>query len=269
MLRKVGFGRAPLAVRRGGAKRLEQASVDLGRADAPTLAAMTSLPRALALSVGQLGDPAILKVLAKTAAITLAVFALLGWGASFGFAALLEWAGIDDGGGMGTLLAILLAVTLGWLLFRIVALAVLQFFADEIVRAVEVRHYPQAATSARKIPLREELGNSLRSTARALLVNLAVLPIALLLLFTGVGTALLFWLVNAGLLGRELTDMAWLPHRRDPAETPPFGAAMRFLLGGVVAALLAIPFVNLLAPVIGAASAAHLVHGARRSSNDA
>lgn len=229
---------------------------------------MISLPRALALSVGQLGDPAILNVLAKTAAITLAVFALLGWGASFGFAALLERAGVG-GGGMGALLAVLLAVTAGWLLFRIVALAVMQFFAEDVVCAVEGRHYPHAAASARKIPMREEFSNSLRSTLRALLVNLAVLPIALLLLFTGVGTALLFWLVNAVLLGRELTEMAWLPHRRDRAEAPPYGAVTRFLLGGVIAALLAIPFVNLLAPVIGAASAAHLVHGARRSPTNA
>jgi uncharacterized protein involved in cysteine biosynthesis len=34
----------------------------------------------------------------------------------------------------------------------------------------------------------------------------------------------------------------------------------RFLLGGAIAALLAVPFANLLAPVLGAAAATHLVH---------
>jgi uncharacterized protein involved in cysteine biosynthesis len=37
----------------------------------------------------------------------------------------------------------------------------------------------------------------------------------------------------------------------------------RALLGGAVAGLLTIPFVNLLAPLLGAAAATHLVHRAR------
>lgn len=230
---------------------------------------MTSLPRALALSVGQLGDPAILRVLAKTALITLAIFALLAWALSYAFAAALAWAGIDDGSGMGTLLAILATVIGAWLLFRFVALAVLQFFADEIVRAVEARHYPDEAALARNVPLREEISNSLRATTRAVLLNLAVLPLALLLVITGVGTALLFGVLNAFLLGRELQDMVWLRHRTDQAERAPVGAGLRFALGGVVAMLLLVPFVNLLAPVIGAASATHLVHGTRRRMIDA
>ena len=41
---------------------------------------MTSLARALALSIGQLGDPAIRRVLWKTLGLTLAIFAVLGWG---------------------------------------------------------------------------------------------------------------------------------------------------------------------------------------------
>ena len=41
---------------------------------------MMSLPAALALSVRQLGDPAILKVLFKTALATLAIFAAGGAG---------------------------------------------------------------------------------------------------------------------------------------------------------------------------------------------
>ena len=142
----------------------------------------------------------------------------------------------------------------------------LQFFADEIVRAVEAKHYSHAATVA-ELPFRQELSNSARSASRALLMNIVILPIALVLLFTGVGTALLFWLVNAVLLGRELQDMVWLRHRRDGNDSAPVGGVTRFLLGGLVAALLAVPFVNFLAPVLGAASATHLVHRGR-SGND-
>ena len=38
---------------------------------------MVSLPRALALSLSQLGDPAIVKVLVKSVLVTLAIFAVL------------------------------------------------------------------------------------------------------------------------------------------------------------------------------------------------
>lgn len=223
---------------------------------------MTSLPRALALSVGQLGDPAILKVLGKSLAVTLVIFALLGWAASFAFDAALEWLGLEDGSGLGALLAVLTVLIAGWLLFRLVALAVLQFFAEDVVRAVEARHYP-AAAAVPELSFASALRGSLRSTGRALLVNLAVSPLALVLLFTGVGPAVVFWLANALLLGRELQDMVWLRHRQAGDESAPIGGATRFVLGGLVAALLAVPFVNFLAPVLGAASATHLVHRGR------
>lgn len=224
---------------------------------------MISLPRALALSFSQLGDPAILKVLGKSLLITLAIFLLLGWGLSFGFEAALEWAGLEEGSDAGTLLAVLATLIGAWLLFRFVALFVLQFFAEEVVRAVEARHYPEAASAARSLAFHEEMQNGVRSTMRALLVNLVALPFAILLLVTGIGTALLFWAVNAFLLGRELQDMVWLRHRRDTAKIAPLGQGRRFLLGGAIAALLMVPFLNLLAPVLGAASATHLVHRRR------
>lgn len=224
---------------------------------------MTSLPRALALSVGQLGDPAILRVLGKSLAVTLAIFALLGWGASLAFDAGLDRLGVEESSSYGTLLAVLAVLIAGWLLFRLVALAVLQFFVEDVVRAVEARHYPSAAAMP-ELSFGKALRNSAGSTGRALLVNLAVSPVALVLLFTGVGAALVFWLANAVLLGRELQDMVWLRHRRAAEEAAPIGGPTRFVLGGLVAALLAVPFVNFLAPVLGAASATHLVHRGRQ-----
>lgn len=223
---------------------------------------MTSLPRALALSVGQLGDPAILKVLGKSLAVTLAIFGLLGVAAGFAFDAALDAMGLAQDTGLGALLAVLTVVIAGWLLFRLVALAVLQFFVEDVVRAVEARHYP-AAAAVPELSFATALRASTRSTGRALVVNLAVSPVALVLLFTGVGPALVFWLANALLLGRELQDMVWLRHRRTAEETAPIGGPTRFALGGLVAALLAVPFVNFLAPVLGAASATHLVHRGR------
>lgn len=228
---------------------------------------MVSLPRALALSLSQLGDPAIVKVLVKSVLVTLAIFAVLGIGLWAALDSAIEtWLAANMPEDYSDTLAAVAALTIGlvagWLLFRIVALFVLQFYADEIVRAVETRHYPHAAKVA-GLPFREELGNSLRSALRAALVNLVVLPFAIALLVTGLGTAVLFWAVNGWLLGRELQDMVWLRHRSDKAEIAPMSAGQRFLLGGTIAGIMLVPFANLLAPVLGAASATHMVHRAR------
>ena len=231
---------------------------------------MTSLPRALALSIAQLGDRAILRVLAKSAALTLAIFAALGaalWWALD--AAIEDWIvatlPADYSDGIAGVVALVLGLIAAWFLFRVVALAVIQLFADEIVQAVEARYYPEAAVRARTLPLREDIANGARGAGRAILFNLIALPFALVLLVTGIGTALLFWFVNALLLGRELSEMVALRHApRGANGAPEIGALTRFLLGGIVAALLAIPFLNLLAPIIGAASATHLIHGRPR-----
>jgi uncharacterized protein involved in cysteine biosynthesis len=146
-----------------------------------------------------------------------------------------------------------------WLLFRLVAIAVVQFFADEVVAAVEARHYPAFAATARPLGWRAEAAGAARAGAVG-----AVEPGRAAggrgVLVTGLGPALVFFLVNAVLLGRELTEMVRLRHRDaagTPAAAPP--AWQRLLLGGTVAGLLAVPFINLVAPVIGAATATHLV----------
>lgn len=226
---------------------------------------MGAVASSLLLALGQLADRRVLGILLKSLAVSLVLFVAVAWGGWYALDAVLDWIGLDDGlvagGGMMRQLASLVLTLLGlWLAWRIVALAVIQFFADEVVQAVEARHYPHAAAQARDLPVREQFSTSARAALRALLINLAVLPFALVLLFTGVGTALLFWAVNAALVGRELQDMVWLRHRLDGADPAPVGGAQRFLLGGAVAAMLALPLVNLVAPILGAAAATHLIH---------
>lgn len=217
---------------------------------------------AFTLALAQLFDPRVLRILAKSIAATLLAFALLGaagwWLADWALAT--AWLDDDKVADMRGLIALMLVVLGGVLLWRIVALVVLQFFADEVVEAVEARHYPTALAAARKLGWREELANGLRGGGRALLFNLIALPFALVLLVTGIGPALLFWAVNAVLLGRELQDMVWLRHRHAPDAPAPLRKFERFALGGIVAALLIVPLVNLLAAFIGAAMATHLVH---------
>jgi len=229
----------------------------------------TSLATSLALGFGQLFDGAVLRILLKSIAVTLVVFVIVATGGWYA----LDWAlasgGLEDSSFAGAdalreAISLVLAVIGVWLMWRIVAMAVVQFFADEVVVAVERRHYPDEASMARELAFGEQLGNAAKAAGRALLFNLIALPIAIILLFTGIGTFAVFWLVNALLLGRELQDMVWLRHRQDKAQSAPVGKGQRFMLGGVIAAMLVVPFVNFLAPVLGAASATHLVHRSNR-----
>lgn len=220
---------------------------------------MTAVASSLMLALGQLADRRVIGILLKTLAVSLVLFALLAWGGWYALDALLAWLGFTDGT-LREVASLLLALLGLWLAWRIVAMAVINFFADEVVQAVEARHYPEAAARARDLPVSEQFSTSARSALRALVVNLIALPFALVLLFTGIGPALLFWAVNAALLGRELQDMVWLRHRQSATDPAPVGMVERFMLGGAVAAMLALPIVNLIAPILGAAAATHLIH---------
>lgn len=229
-----------------------------------------SIPGAFALGALQLTDGRVLRLLVKSAFVSLVLLALVGWGGFTAFEAAFAWVADSESvwvAGLGQLVAVVAAVLSAWLVWRIIAMAVLQFYADDVVSAVEARHYP--AFTPRDVPLSEEIGAALRGMARTIIVNALVLPIALALIITGVGTAVLFITVNAFLLGRELQEMAWMRHPNDGTAAP-LAAGARFLLGLGVVAMLAIPVVNLLAPFLGAAAATHLVHRAatRASSQE-
>jgi CysZ protein len=218
---------------------------------------MSAVPAALTKALGQLGDRRIVTVVIKSVGLTLALFAGTGVALYVPLANLIKSYGYD--GGWAGLAAAVLVPVLMWLLFRVVAMAVLQFFADEVVAAVEARHYPALAAQAQPLPFRRDLANSLRGLARALGYNLLAVPLAAVLAFTGFGPALVFLAVNAVLLGRELTDMAWLRHCGSDTGGNPAGKADRLLLGACVAGIMLVPGLGLLGPVIGAAAGTHLV----------
>lgn len=231
---------------------------------------MGSLATSLALGLRQIADGAVLRILLKSLCVTIIVFLIVATGGWFALDWVLAWGGLEDSlftgaGAVRGAVSALLAVVGLWLTWRIVAMAVIQFYADEVVQAVEARHYPKQAEIARDLPFAQQMRNAFSAAGRALLANLVALPFALVLLFTGVGTFALFLLVNAVLLGRELQDMVWLRHCHAAGDCAPVSRTQRFLLGGVIAAMLTVPFANFLAPVLGAASATHLVH--RNSHN--
>lgn len=225
--------------------------------------------RAFTLSLAQLGDPRIRRLLIKSVLITLLVFA-----AAAAFAGWLltgtnpcGWGPLDSqcalGSGAGLAVSFAFAVLGLWLLFPAVAIGILGFFADEVVEAVEARHYPDAAARARRPTTAESISIGARSAGRLLLWNVGAIPFYLLLLVTGIGPFLLFFAINAVAMGRDLGEMVAMRRHRGEALKRRLAATRgrRALLGLFVTWLFMIPFANLLAPVLGAAMATHLFQG--------
>lgn len=224
--------------------------------------------RAFFLSLGDLTDPAILRVFAKSIALTLVIFILLGAGMWFAT----RWIVIDQfgwdetAGNLAAISGFLAMLLFGWVLFRAIAVAVIWLFGDDIVIAVERRHYPSALASAQHVPVARSLALGVRSAVRALLVNVILMPVYVVLLVTGFGTPLLFYAANGWLLGADLGEMVAARHMTG-GEMKAWARDTRWTrwdLGVMIAALLSVPFVNLIAPVLGAAMATHLFHGRRR-----
>jgi CysZ protein len=222
--------------------------------------------RAFLLSLAQLGDRRILAVFLKSMLVTVALIGVLGAGLWYGATRLADRWGWDAlSGGLLGAVALLAAFGASWLLFRAIAIGVMGVFADDVVVAVEARHYPEALATARSVSMARGIGLGLRSAGRAILVNLALAPVYVALLVTGVGTWLLFFLVNGWLLGLDLGTMVAVRHvpsamMRDWRKT---GAVDRFAMGVAGTALFMVPVLNLFAPILGAAMATHLFHERR------
>jgi uncharacterized protein involved in cysteine biosynthesis len=224
--------------------------------------------RAFFLSIGQLGDPKIIGVFLKSLAVTLLLLAVIGaalwYGAQAVTARMGGGADATDLAGIG---AVLVWLAAAWILFRVIAIGVMDVFADDVVIAVERKHYPEALAEARDVPLGRSIAMGLGSVGRVILINLAVSPLYLLLFFTGIGLPLLFFIVNGWLLGQDLGEMVAARHipRKSMRAWRGGTAFQRFTLGLAGTALFLVPILNLVAPVLGAAMATHLFHGRKRT----
>ena len=222
--------------------------------------------RAFLLSLAQLGDRRILWVLVKSVAVTLVLFAVFGAATWWIASELAAWAIGWRGAALTGAVSLVLSALVLWFAFRAVAVAVVGVFADEVVEAVEARHYPAALAAARSVRLARSVRMGLGSVGRFLGLNLLLLPVYVALLATGIGAPALFFAANAWLLGRDLGDMVAARHLPRAAMRGWRRATggRRFLLGLAGTGLFVVPGLNLFAPVLTAAMATHMYHGAKR-----
>ena len=219
---------------------------------------MTRAVHAFLLALRDLPNPRVLRILLQSLALTLLL--LLAAGAAIYFAARWaldhwQWFGATERD-MAGLLVVLAIIAGSWLLFRAVAIVVIGLFADAIVADVEGRHYPAAAQRAVDVGWRQNIRLALASVVRLVGGNLLALPIYILLLVTGIGTPIFALFVNGLLLGRDLEAMVLARH----PDRPRFDRSARWSLGLLSAASFVVPVANLLAPILSAAMAVHMLH---------
>ena len=212
--------------------------------------------QALMLSFQSLSDRRVAAVLVKIILLTIVSLVILGIGLWFALQWVFGWLNVNDDGFWSGLLSGAMIILFSILLFRAVAVTMTWVFADDIIDAVEDRHYPRQAALGKRPSLGAGLQMAVRSIVRVLGYNLLALPLYLLLLFTGVGTAIAFLLINALLLGRDLEDMLIARHGAKGA----MNKLPRLMLGLIGTVGMLVPLVNFLVPILATATAVHLVH---------
>lgn len=222
-------------------------------------------------AVRQFSDPRFLRVLLMGLALTIALLVGIYWV----FATAISWLvpdaltlpWIGEIGGIDAALswaAIPVMLVASIFLMVPVASAFIGIFLEQIADAVEDRHYP-GLPPARQVGLAEGLLDAVRFLGVVIGVNLVAL--IAYILFAPIAP-ILFWIVNGVLLGREYAQLVAL-RRNDAAGAARFRKRNRtqiFAAGVLMAVPLTIPVVNLLVPILGAATFTHLYHRLSRAA---
>ena len=218
-----------------------------------------------AKAVSQLGDRRFLRVLlfglALTVALLFGIYALfLGLIDSFApenltipFVGEVTW--VKDLLGWGSVLFMMI---LSFFLMFPVASAFTGLFLEDVAKAVEQKHYSYLPPVPR-IPFRENMMDTLNFLGLLIGANiLAVLVYATV----NVLSPLVFWALNGYLLGREYFQIAAMRRLgRDGAKALRKRHSGEIWIAGILMAVpLTIPVINLLVPILGAATFTHIYH---------
>ncbi len=216
-------------------------------------------------ALGQIDDPRFRRVLllgiALTLALLIAATAGFVWliGSITGEEILVPFVGevrwLDDLLSWGSLF---LMMGLSVFLMVPVASAITSMFLEEVADAVEDKHYPHLPR-AQSVPFWDAVRDTVNFLGVLLLANVAAI---LLYVFLPFGAVFIFWGLNGFLLGREYFTLAAMRRvgRQGAKELRREHAATIWAAGVLMAIPLTIPLVNLLVPILGAATFTHIFH---------
>ncbi len=222
-------------------------------------------------AVGQMGDPRFRSVLLKGVGLTIGLLIAMTIGVFF----LVDWIlpeeitlpRVGSVNWFDDLVAgasVFFMLILSAFLMVPVASAFTSMFLDTVSDAVEAVHYP-ALPPAPRVPFSEALRDSLSFLGVLVLANLAALALYAFMFLTVVlspFTPLVFIALNGFLLGREYFQLVAIRRLgRDGARAARSRHFLTIWVAGTLMALpLTIPIVNLLVPILGAATFTHLFH---------
>jgi len=174
------------------------------------------------------------------------------------------WEWLDEFGDWIASAGFWAVVTVGsYFLFPGIVTMVMSVLADQIAGAVEEEYYPNRP-GTRKVPISDVLWSATKLTLLMVFLNmLAAIPYLILFFLTAsTGALALFIAINGYLLGREYYEMVAIRHVNQRAVTTSriTHSGKIFVVGAMIAGMFLVPFLNILAPIIGAAMMTHIVH---------
>lgn len=205
--------------------------------------------------IGVLGSLAIFVVLwfslgLLTGALDWTQIPYIGW--------LFDWLG-DAAAWLGGLVFMASILVVSFILFPAVVTIIVGFFLEDVIGAVEARHYP-GLPPARAQPTAEVLGVTVRFALLVIGINLLALPFYLLLMFLPPMNFVLYYLLNGYLVGREYYELVALRRLApEPARRLRKAHKGRMLFAGVLLVFfMTIPIINFVTPVVAAAFMVHV-----------
>ncbi|GAA6208246.1 EI24 domain-containing protein [Cognatishimia sp. WU-CL00825] len=216
-------------------------------------------------ALGQLGDHRFRKVLITGIGLTLALLV----GAYLLLLGVLDWFNVKEtlagfvgsSDGLGLVIGIgsfLVVLVLSIFLMVPVSSAFTSLFLEQVADAVEDRHYP-GLPAATPVPLSEAIQDTLSFLGLLIVANIGAL---LLYLALPPLAPFIFWGLNGFLLGREYFTIAAMRRvgRLGAKDLRREHRVTIWAAGVLMAIPLTIPLVNLLVPVLGAATFTHIFH---------
>jgi len=220
-------------------------------------------------AVAQIGDPRFRRVLGLgiglTLALLVAVYAcflvliqwLVGPDATVPVLGEVRW--LDDLLSIGSLIFMLI---LSVFLMVPVASAITSMFLDEVAQAVEDKHFPHLPPVP-KTPIWEAIKDTVNFLGVLITANVLAL---ILYAIVPPAAVFIFWGLNGFLLGREYFTLAaarrlGLPEAKK-LRRKHMGTI--WLAGTLMAMPLSIPLINLVIPILGAATFTHIFHALHR-----
>ena len=157
-----------------------------------------------------------------------------------------------------TFSSVFLMLALSVFLMVPVASAITSMFLDEVAQAVEDRHYPNLPPVP-GVPFYDALKDTVNFLGVIIAANVVALVVYALFPPAAV---FIFWALNGFLLGREYFTLAAMRRIGRPAAKVlrRKHAGAIWLAGILMAMPLSIPLINLVIPILGAATFTHIFH---------